>query len=217
VRQRGARTRRRLVDADVVGRLRRGTVVGNNGGRFVGVAVLDVELGELHRLGTHGTKRAGAELGVLGPTAPHASQQGRVLLGRVLGCHAERRRDREVVERVLQRALAVALVYRSSLGFVGVEERGRGAIGEYCCDLPAQVLHVVDGSRWSSPPRRSGVAVCRVPDEERAAAAEQRGKHGVDQPACDLADPHRHVADPQRATSIGLDLRVRLGAGSSTG
>jgi hypothetical protein len=44
VRQRGARTRRRLVDADVVGQLRRGTVVGDNRGRFVGVAVLDVEL-----------------------------------------------------------------------------------------------------------------------------------------------------------------------------
>jgi hypothetical protein len=43
-----------------------------------------------------------------------------------------------VVERVLQRALAVALVYRSSLGFVGVEERGRGAVGEYRGDLPAQ-------------------------------------------------------------------------------
>jgi hypothetical protein len=61
------------------------------------------------------------------------------------------------------------------------------------------------------------VAVCRVPDEERAAAAERRGKHGVDQAARDLTDPHRHVADPQRATSIGLTCASDRARGSSTG
>jgi hypothetical protein len=130
-------------------------------------------------------RRALERLGVLGPDAPHASQQGHVLLGRVLGCHAERGRDREVVERVLQRALAVALVYRSSLGFVGVEERGRGAVGEYRGDR-AQVLRGVDRAGQAQPAGRR-VALCRVPDEESAAAAVRRGKHGVDQPARDLA------------------------------
>jgi hypothetical protein len=61
------------------------------------------------------------------------------------------------------------------------------------------------------------VAVCRVPDEERAAAAERRGKHGVDQPARDRTDPHRHVADPQRATSVGLTYASDWARGSSTG
>ena len=50
VRQRRPRARRRRVDADVVDRLGRRAAVGHDGGGVVGEAVLDVELGELHRL-----------------------------------------------------------------------------------------------------------------------------------------------------------------------
>jgi len=123
VRQRGTRAGGRLVHADLVGRRGRGTAVGHDGGGLVAVAVLDVELAELHRLRAHGPQHGRAVRGVLGPAAPHPAQLRHVLPGRVLVGEAERGADREVVDRVLQRPLGVALIGRPALGLVGVQQR----------------------------------------------------------------------------------------------
>ena len=123
VRQRGTRAGGRLVHADLVGRRGRGTAVGHDGGGLVAVAVLDVELIELHRLRAHRAQHGRAVRGVLGAAAPHPAQLGHVLLGGVLVGEAERRGDREVVDRVLQRPLRVALIDRPAFGLVGVQQR----------------------------------------------------------------------------------------------
>ena len=127
VRQRRARTRRRLVDADLVRVLRGRAAVGHDRGGLVGVAVLDVELVELHRLRADRPQHGGAVLGVLGQAAPQAPEAREVLLLGLLVRDADRGvDDAEVVDRVLERALRVALERRAPLGLVGVEQLGLG-------------------------------------------------------------------------------------------
>ena len=63
--QRSPRGRGRLVEADVVGRLRDRAAVGHYRGGVVRVAELDVQLVELHRLHSERAQREGAMLGVL--------------------------------------------------------------------------------------------------------------------------------------------------------
>ena len=60
--------------------------------------------------------------GVLGLAGPHPAQLPHVLLGGVLVGEAERRADLEVVDRVFQRPLGVALIDRAAFGFVGVQQ-----------------------------------------------------------------------------------------------
>ena len=79
VRQGGARPGGRLIYADVVGR--GGAAVGHYGGALVAVAVLDVELAELHRLRAHRAEHSRAVPSVLRPAAPHPAQLLHVLLG----------------------------------------------------------------------------------------------------------------------------------------
>ena len=97
--------------------------VGHDGRGLVAVAELDVELAELHRLRAHRPQHGRAVRGILGPAAPHPAQLLHVLLGRVLMGDAQRRADLEVVDRVLQRALRVALIDRPALGLVGIQQR----------------------------------------------------------------------------------------------
>ena len=54
------------------------------------------------------------------------------------------------------------------------------------------------------------VAVRGVADQEDAADAERGGHHGVDRPARDLVDRHRHVAQAERRAHVRLDLLVGL-------
>jgi hypothetical protein len=89
---------------------------------LVAVAVFDVELAELHRLRAHGPQHGRAVPGVLRTAFPHPAQPLHVLPGRVLVRDAEGSADDEMVDRVLQRPLRVALVDRAALGFVGVQQ-----------------------------------------------------------------------------------------------
>ena len=66
VRQRGTRARGRLIHGDVVDRRGLCAAVGHHGGRLVAVAVLDVELAELHQLRVHRPQHTRGVPGVLG-------------------------------------------------------------------------------------------------------------------------------------------------------
>ena len=172
VRQRRARARGRLVDADVVDRLAApGVPSGTTARRLVGVAVLDVELVELHRL--RAASPAAPARGARRPRGRplHMPAQLRPVLLRA--CARARRRarvdDREVVDGVLQRALRVALVDRAPLGLVGVEQLGRRMAAEHRGELPAQVLRVVDRARQSPSPPVGGWRCAASPTQEHAA------------------------------------------------
>jgi hypothetical protein len=93
VRQRRARACGRGVDADVVDRLRGRAAVGDHGRGRIRVAVLDVQLRELHRLRADLAEYVRAVLGVFGPPAPHPAQLRHALLRRLLGRNAERGAD----------------------------------------------------------------------------------------------------------------------------
>ena len=159
------------IDADVVDVLRRRAAVGHDGGGVVGEPVLDVELGELHRLRAELAHHVPAKLLVLRAPAPQPPQQRHVLLGRVVGRDADQATDLEVVEAVLQRALAVALVDRAPLGLVGLEQRRRRVAREDRGELPAQVLGVVDRARQPEAAGRR-VAVGGVAEQEHASDLE---------------------------------------------
>ncbi len=212
VRQGRTRAGGRLVHADVVGRRGCGAAVGHDGGGLVAVAVLDVELAELHRLRAHRAQHARAVPGVLGPAAPHPAQSLHVLLRGVVRGDPERRADFEVVDRVLQRALAVTLIGRPPLGLVGVEQLRRRVAAENHGQLPAQILRVVDRAGQAQP-AGGRMAVRRVPEQEHAAGPERGGQHRLDRPALDLVDFPRRVRNAQRLAGVGLDLRVGLGPG----
>src|SRR5256885_894596 len=83
--------------------------------------------------------RGAALLGVLRRPAPQAPQARPVLVGRLVRRDAERTDDRELVDRVLERALGVALDGGPALGLVRLEQLGRGGPGEHGGELPAQV------------------------------------------------------------------------------
>ena len=212
VRQRSTRPGAGLVHPHVIGRHRRGAAVGHDSRGLIAVAVFDVELAELHRLRPHGPQHGRAVPGVLRTAAPHPAQLSQVLLRGVVRGHTERVADREMVDRVLQRALAVALVDRPPLGLVAVEQRRRGVAAEHQRQLPAQVLRVVDRARQSQP--ASGrVTVRGVPEQEHAACLERGGQHRLDRPAGDLLDLHRRIRQAQRLAGVGFDLGVGLGPG----
>jgi hypothetical protein len=88
----GTRAGGRLIHADVVGRRGRRAAVGHDGRRLVAVAVLDVELAELHRLRAHRPQHARAVPGVLGPAGPHPVQLR-------LSCWGRRSRSRSATIR----------------------------------------------------------------------------------------------------------------------
>jgi hypothetical protein len=125
VRQRGTRAGRRLIHADLVGRDGRGAAVGHHGRRLVAVAVLGVELAELHRLRAHRPQHVRAVRGALGPAAPHPVQLLHVLLGRVLVGDAERRADREWLTAFSSERCA----FRSSTGRRSVSAKSRRTPG----------------------------------------------------------------------------------------
>jgi hypothetical protein len=154
-------------------------------------------------------------VGVLGSVAHDPPQRRHVLVGRQLRRDAQRRGDLEVIEPVLQRALAVSLIHRPPLGAVGLQQRRSRVAAQDRAELPTEVLRVMDRARQTEP-ARGRVAVSRVADEEDATDLERRGDHGLHRPARDLVDLHREVADAERGAGVGLDLRVGL-AGSRPG
>ena len=142
--------------------------IGHDRRRVVRVAVFDVQLTEFHRLRPHGPEhrssgaphlRAGRSTsGAAVAGSPRAGSRGDPELGD----------DREVIDGVLQRALAVPLIDASPLGFVGVEQRRRCVAREHGGELPAQVLRVVDragqarGRRWADAGARRHRAGARA-------------------------------------------------------
>ncbi|HEX5926382.1 MAG TPA: hypothetical protein VFY45_21300 [Baekduia sp.] len=77
----------------------------------------------MRRLCAHRAANRRAQLGAFRAIAPDTAQQLEVLLARVFWRDAEYASDREVIDSVLKRALAAALVDRAALGFMGVEQR----------------------------------------------------------------------------------------------
>ncbi len=205
--ERGAGPGGGLVDPDLVDRLGGRRSVRDDRGRVVRVAVLDVELPELHRLRAHQPQHLAAQLGVLGPPAPDPLQAGEVLLGALLRRDADRLHDDQVVDGVLERALAVAGHRRAPLGLVGAEQAGLGLAVQDGGELPAQVVHVLHGAGEAQPAGR-GMTVGRVADEEHAVHLEGGGQDRLHRPAGDAVDLHGRVGQAHAPAHVGLDLLV---------
>ncbi len=201
---------RGLIDADLVDRLGGGAVVWDDRRRLVGVAELDVQLVELHRLHPDLAEHLAAVVGVLGPAAPQAAHVGPVLLRGVLVRDAGLGDDRELVDGVFERPLGVALVGGAALRLICLEQFRRGVAREHGGELPAEVVDVVDRARQAEPAGRR-MAVRRVADQEDASDLELRRDHRVDRPARDLVDRDRRIDQADRGADIRLDLLVGLG------
>ena len=150
MRQRRTRPGRGLVEPDLVDGVRRRRPVRYDRCGLVGVAELDVQLVELHRLHADRPHDRRAVLVVLGIAAPDAPDVRPVLLGRVLVGDARRRHDGELVDGVLERALGVSLVGRAALGLVGLEQLGRRMTVEHGRRASSRGCGR-RGSRWSGP------------------------------------------------------------------
>jgi hypothetical protein len=149
--------------------------------------------------------------GVLRAAAPHPAQGCHVLLRGAARVHAERRGDLEVVERVLQGPLGVALVGRAPLVLVGIQQVRRGVTVQDERELPAEVVRVVDRAGQSQP-AGGRVAVRGVAEQEHPARPERRCHDRIDRPPGDLVDLHRVIGQAERAPGVRLDLGVGLGA-----
>jgi hypothetical protein len=140
VRQRAARARARLVEANVVDRLRLGRTIGNDGGRLVPITVFDVELVCFHADVPDCAQRPGPMLGVLRLAAPDPFQLCPIGVRRRGRVQSERAARLEMRHRVLHRTLDVSGVHRAALRFVGVEQSLVGLPLEHGREFPTNIL-----------------------------------------------------------------------------
>ena len=131
---------------------------------LVDMAELQAEQIEVDRLAGD----RGFDLGAAGRIGEHVGHDPAVL--RWIVGESERDRHLGQLERVVERLIAVELSDRSTLGLVGVEDRGIGPAGFHRSDLPHEIVHVGNTGVQPEPSGRRE-PMSRVPDEEGPAAA----------------------------------------------